>query len=423
MRLAGPGRAVVAANLNEWSSDGKTTNDWQLLGMGLDRVQTILAKLESAAGKPSYDSEFDYDKGFVDFQLKAIGEVRRACQILSWSVLYHLKQHNLEAAQRDLISLVNLTTRQTPEPLIICQLVRISCAGYSFNATWQALQAQGWSENQLAALASAWQAGDFVNDMALAMQMERALTLDFYRQIRDSREKLNFVIEQHQKTQEMTEGAFGELPTKGFVLHWLHLPVWRSAWAAQDELTSLEQWQFMIGRERLARTNGWAALKVLTNAPALQGKPPSEDSEKPGLYDRLRFLFASENFSVDDNVIRRTLEAQTQQQMALAVLAVHRYRLRNGKLPALLADLVPDFLSAPPRDFMNGKQLHYRLRQGDADFLLYSVGEDGADNGGDASLREGKKSYRQIWDGRDAAWPSPATSEEAQQTLGRTKHE
>ena len=72
---------------------------------------------------------------------------------------------------------------------------------------------------------------------------------------------------------------------------------------------------------------------------------------------------------------------------------------------------------------MDGKALRYRLRPADADFLLYSVGEDGKDDGGDPAQREDKKSYRQIWDGRDAVWPSAATAEEANSALTTTSHD
>jgi hypothetical protein len=120
---------------------------------------------------------------------------------------------------------VTLTARQSPEPLIICQLVRQACAALAFNTTWQALQADGWNDAQLASLQAAWQQCDFVKDMSFAMEVERSVTLDFYRQIRESRAKLDFVVQQHQKMHEMTEGAFGALPTEGVILKWLHLPV------------------------------------------------------------------------------------------------------------------------------------------------------------------------------------------------------
>ena len=310
-------------------------------------------------------------------------------------------------AHKDLSALVALTAKQTPEPLIICQLVRYACAAFAFNATWQALQAEGWSDAQLASLQAGWQPCDFVKHMAFAMEMERAMTLDFYAQIRDSRKKLDFVIQQHRKTQEMTDGAFGALPAKGFVLNWLYLPVWRFAWIAQDELASLEQSQFTIERERLARTNGWAALAGAKTAPKLNWRPSFGNGEKLGWYDRLRFLFASENFSITDSLIRRTLEVQTQQQMVLTVMGIQRYRLRTGRLPAQLSELVPEYLAALPHDFMSGKALLYHLRPGENDFVLYSVGEDGKDDGGDPAQQADKKSYRQIWDARDNKGKTP----------------
>lgn len=270
---------------------------------------------------------------------------------------------------------------------------------------------------------SEWQRCDFVKDMGFAMEMERAMTLDFYSQIRQSKQKLNFVIGQHLKTEEMSDGAFGKLPTHGFVLNWLHLPVWRIAWLAQDELASLEQWDFMIEHERIARTNGWAALAAIGDEPKLHWRLAPEAKDSLGWYDRMRFLFASENFSITDVLVRRALERQTEQQMAVTVLGIRRYKLRNGRLPIALSELIPDYLAAMPHDFMDGKALRYRIRPGGKDFELYSVGEDGKDNGGDPDQNKEKKSYRQIWDGRDALWPSAATAAESKLAVSTTKHE
>jgi len=49
--------------------------------------------------------------------------------------------------------------------------------------------------------------------------------------------------------------------------------------------------------------------------------------------------------------------------------------------------------------------------------LLYSVGDDGADNGGDTTTPQtvaGSGTYRQWWKARDAVWPLPAAPEEIQ---------
>jgi hypothetical protein len=64
-----------------------------------------------------------------------------------------------------------------------------------------------------------------------------------------------------------------------------------------------------------------------------------------------------------------------------ATLAVERYRLANGKLPDKLDELVPAYLSAVPTDPFDGQPLRYKkLAKG---YVVYSIGENGRDDGGD----------------------------------------
>jgi hypothetical protein len=67
-------------------------------------------------------------------------------------------------------------------------------------------------------------------------------------------------------------------------------------------------------------------------------------------------------------------------RLATTALAVERFRLANGKLPENLNELVPQFLSAVPADPFDGKPLRYHpLTKG---YVVYSVGQDGHDDGG-----------------------------------------
>ncbi len=61
-------------------------------------------------------------------------------------------------------------------------------------------------------------------------------------------------------------------------------------------------------------------------------------------------------------------------------LAAERHRLKHGKLPAKLADLVPEFLPAVPTDPFDGQPLRM-LERGDA-LVFYRVGKDRKDDGG-----------------------------------------
>ena len=74
-----------------------------------------------------------------------------------------------------------------------------------------------------------------------------------------------------------------------------------------------------------------------------------------------------------------------------------------------LAALVPELLPAVPYDYMSAKPLGYRVKP-DANYVLYSAGLDGKDDGCDAS--PAPASSPGLWGGRDAVWPSPVTEPE-----------
>jgi hypothetical protein len=418
MRFTAPGRAMVTCTLKQWSFGGKTTFDWNDIKEEVERGREVLIALRSAAALPAYDSGFNYQKGFVDFQLGPVVMVKRAIQVLTCATMNDLRQGQLDAAHSNLCALVKLAVNQKPEPLVISQLVRQACVAIAFNATWQALQTPGWTDNQLAAIQAAWGGCDLPGDMGRAFEMERAMGLDFYRQVRASRETLNSVLGQR-------EGAgwaelMGSFPTEGFWLHYVHVPVWRIAWIDQDALRDLERWQIMIERERFARTNSWSALPGRST-----GDDPTESMpwmilfqgrEKLGWYDRYRFLFSGGPFGITDAVVRKTLFLQTQQQMVVTAIALARYESQNGKLPADLDASVPSLLPTLPKDWMDGKTLRYRARP-EGGFVLYSVGEDGKDDGGDPVPSKPNTKNPQIWAGRDAMWPTAATAEEAEAAM------
>ena len=82
--------------------------------------------------------------------------------------------------------------------------------------------------------------------------------------------------------------------------------------------------------------------------------------------------------------LARTLlrEASTLASLELAAtaLAVERFRIKTGYLPAALGELTPEFLDSVPVDPFDGAPLRYRvLSKG---YVLYSVDADGRDDGG-----------------------------------------
>ena len=64
------------------------------------------------------------------------------------------------------------------------------------------------------------------------------------------------------------------------------------------------------------------------------------------------------------------------------MIAVEGYRARQGHLPLSLDDLVPQWLTSIPPDPFSPSGFVYRTSEGPGGYLLYSVGDDGKDDGG-----------------------------------------
>jgi len=77
---------------------------------------------------------------------------------------------------------------------------------------------------------------------------------------------------------------------------------------------------------------------------------------------------------------RTKRQADSHTRTVLVGLAAKRYQLAHDTLPKRLDELVPEYLDAVPTDPFDGKPLRYKHT--DTGAIVYSVGEDGLDDGG-----------------------------------------
>jgi hypothetical protein len=77
-----------------------------------------------------------------------------------------------------------------------------------------------------------------------------------------------------------------------------------------------------------------------------------------------------------------TAHNQTLVNEAQIACALERYHLAHGEYPETLEALAPQFMEIIPHDIIGGQPLHYR-RTDDGKFLLYSVGWNETDDGGE----------------------------------------
>ena len=72
-------------------------------------------------------------------------------------------------------------------------------------------------------------------------------------------------------------------------------------------------------------------------------------------------------------------------RLLIAELALRCYQSEQLKAPTSLEQIVPKYLQRVPLDPFSGKPVVYHLQ--DANWLLYSVGADGVDDGGEPVTR------------------------------------
>jgi hypothetical protein len=102
-----------------------------------------------------------------------------------------------------------------------------------------------------------------------------------------------------------------------------------------------------------------------------------------------------------------TFKNLTLHELLITAIALKRHELRYGRFPTALAALIPEFLPALPHDFMDGQPLRYHPNR-DGTFLLYSVGANARDDGGDP-IPGTSDTPIDPWNGRDWVWPRLAS--------------
>jgi hypothetical protein len=143
------------------------------------------------------------------------------------------------------------------------------------------------------------------------------------------------------------------------------------------------------------------------NRPAAQSRFPAlppEVKEHPTMH-----LFSSLFLPSLDRTFQEQFRFRTDMILAATSLAIRQYALdHNGNLPKQLIDLAPRCLLAVPLDPMTaGKPLGYIHgdRPGSphaGDPIIYSVGENGTDEGGSEQPLRKSTSARDRWGTQDA---------------------
>ena len=435
LRAVAPGKVHVTGSLVEWPKSNAsrkapvTNSNWRVLEDALEASREPLQAARFALQKPGFDGRWVYS--LVHFQLPPdIATLKRAGQCFNAASLLHLHQARLEEALEDLEGGLRLSHGICQHRILIAQLVRYAVASSSVGTTWQALQTPGWNDALLARLQQAWQTNEFVLPGLHAIEMERAMAIDWIGQMRDSVataanqwDLMNNwgsfggaggagagaggVQTLDDLTQKLGEKS-GDLLNRG-----IFIPLWQFAWSFEDERNYLASTQAVLDGGRATGIQ----YSIFPTSEA--SRELERRSGKENFYDRLRHVSSGAIQGILSHYIVRAATLQAQRDLAVTAIALKRYELRHTRLPPDLAALTPGFLPGIPRDIFDGQPLRYRP-VGEGGFLLYSIGKDEKDDGGDPKP-PAKSINASFFNGRDLVWPQPASVRETAEAEEKEK--
>jgi hypothetical protein len=317
-------------------------------------------------------------------------ENRSAVRWLVCDALACLHDRQRDAALADIEAIAGLANLHREEFNMAIQMTRVAVAGAGFDLTWEALQLDGWNDGQLAALQRCWETQDFLSGLETAMQGERCVGLELLAQWRDGRLGRTSGVRSGWDSVRVSRILHHRILENDVTFHLRHLH-------AQVEIAR----QLRSG---LSLSNAEKRFRELDDRIERKG-----ESATRVFY--LISLIATPKF---EKAFVRAAQIETHRRLTVAAIALRRCQLRRGQAPTNLAALVPEFLGAIPNDGMDGRPLKYRLNQ-DGTFTLYSVGQNGIDDGGDAAPSQpGLPSMGgDLWAGRDAVWPAAVWDQSA----------
>jgi len=301
-----------------------------------------------------YPVDFSYGPTTPMPHLTSLGQMG---QILALQTVLDAEDDRSPKWTEDVELLLKLARTLDTEPTFISFLVRAGIVQKAVKVTQRNLTVATPSAEACLKLQNAFARAGETNLLPVALIGERALSIPVFRMSSTEAQTIS----------ETDDGDGASEATKPQRLSGKAAPLmWLSGFMERDLHFCLGTMDKSIAAASLPMPESMMSTNLLSDRSETAGKK---------LYILSSMLLPS--------LTRATVnEASMKASISLAVtsLAIERFRLDAGRLPHTLGDLVPNYLAAVPLDPFDGAKIRYRrLAKG---YVIYSVGEDGKDEGG-----------------------------------------
>lgn len=287
--------------------------------------------------------------------------LKATASVLRLRAIAELNNEQPQSALADVQLMLFLADSISGEPLVWSLRSRLQIVEYAIQPIWEGLARRQWSEEQLAALERELAGLDATSDYGKVLRSELAWQLKGIEYLRAER-MANSVDCMCGDPIFWPTLAYRLSPSGWFYLNKVALA--RCCQAALPSSTELGQGVLSPSIARrfeeaagLVRSRGWEPGNWLTS-------------------------FVLPSLEREALTCART---QTSVDLARLACALERFRQAKGSFPETLDALTPMFIRNIPRDVVSGRPLHYRRTERDS-FLLYSIGWNEQDDGGEPDL-------------------------------------
>lgn len=280
------------------------------------------------------------------------------------------------------------------QPFPIPQLVSFSCDGLAISVIWEGVAKRKWSTDghvQISSFLSSYPASS-LERLEKTMNGELiTMGVQFY----DYLESLPYVERRRNVTGMQTMDGSNRVP-------------YLAAFALSPK-------GFLDHNRSFATT---FVYEIGIRPARLRDMHSARMDSYTALYDiSLSNYFSSFTSSGHSDLTNRFFRQAVIVDMGRVAVAVERFRDEHGKYPLDLVELVPRYLSKVPMDLLareKGRTLSYRIEKGRP--LIYSVGQNQSDEGGEIVWRERTPDKKVALKKGDWVWgdsqPSPEESDD-----------
>jgi len=342
----------------------------------LDLNKDAINLLHEGAALPKSRYTIDLSRGYMA-TLPSLGKVRQGARLLALEALVNADAGNSAAATKDILSILGVARSLDQEPVFISQLVRIACNTLTLANLETDMNLVSFSDSELLKISNDLEQAEKSDGLCRGLVGDRCNGYDAYKY-----------------PNILASMSSGGTPSPSFLPSSIK-PMLGNIWRSVYRNSGMLAYDFGLYLDYITeyidacKTPLPKRLEMANEiSKKINAVITSLNNNIVNLHVFVKIFPAFDRSFIAD---ARNIAMLRAGQMAIAV---ERYRIANGKLPADTKDLVPTYLKAIPMDPFDPAEKPLRYAKRNKGFVVYSVGDDGKDDGGTELDATGRKYSR-----------------------------